>query len=212
MTTQPDKLHYVRIPNGKGARAEMVRMTYVLAGRPYEDVLTSFADAAKAVGGKNPYKQFPFIETASGEIVYQTLAIMHHVAHGTSAWPSDPEALTRALMVAMGAYDLYQAFGGFTADDAVAKKKFEERRAPQYLGALGEIYAKTKFAAGDAPTFADCIAHEAVAWVVRRNDVCKALFEANKPLVDFVARFTALPAIHSFMERQAKARETDNTV
>jgi glutathione S-transferase len=212
MATQPDKIHYLRIPDGLGARAEMVRMTYVLAGRPYTDVLGTFADAAAKVVGKNPFKQFPFVETASGQVVYQTLAIMHHAAHGTPAWPSDPDALTRALTVAMGAYDLYQAFGGFVADDAVAKKKFEEKRGPQYLGALGEIYGKTKFAAGDAPTFADCIAHEAISWVVRRNAVCKAIVESSPALVQFVDRFRSVPAIHAFMERQAAARVVDPSV
>ena len=210
--SEPDKLHYVRIPKGVGARAEMVRMTYVLAGRPYVDVFTTFAEAAGAVAGKNPFKQFPFVETAGGETVYQSLAIMHHAAHGTPAWPSDPKALTRALMVAVGAYDLYQAFGGFSADDAVAKKKFEEKRAPQYLGALGELYAKSPFAAGDAPTFADCIAHEAIAWCVRRNDAARTIYEANPALVAFMERFRAVPAIKAFMERQAEARKTDDTI
>ena len=202
-----DKLHYLRIPNGMGARAEMVRMAYVLAKRPYVDVFHDFANAGQAVGGKNPYKQFPFVETDSGEIIYQTLAIMHHAG----GWPTG-QALTKALMVAMGAYDLYQAFAGFSADDAAAKKKFEERRVPQYMGALGEIYAKTNFAAGDTPCFADCIAHEAIAWTVRRNEVAKRTFEANKSLVDFVARFRGVPAIKEFMARQAAAREKDNAV
>src|SRR5580765_7505275 len=116
-----DKLHYVRIPKGQGARAEQLRLVYVLAGKPYEDVLHTFAEAGPAVTGKNPFKQFPFIETPSGQRVYQTLAIMHHVAHGTPAWPSDPKALTDALAVAMGGYDLYQWFGSFAADDLPAK-------------------------------------------------------------------------------------------
>src|SRR5258706_8263229 len=147
MNESVDKLHYLRIPKGHGARAEMVRLVYVLAGKPYIDVFTTFAEAGKTVAGKNPFKQFPFVETANGRHIYQALAIMHHVAHGTPAWPSDPDRLTDALAVAMGGYDLYQAFGGFSADDAVAKKKFEERRAPQYMGGLDEIYATRSFAA-----------------------------------------------------------------
>src|SRR5262249_16629950 len=103
-----DKLHYLRIPGGHGARAEMVRMVYVLAARPYVDVLWARADAARAVTGNNPFNQFPFVETADGRHVYQAIAIMHHAAHGTSAWPSDPARLTDALSVAIGAYDLYQ--------------------------------------------------------------------------------------------------------
>lgn len=208
----PDKLYYLHIPNGLGGRAEMVRMTYVLAGRAYQDVFCSFADAAATVKGKNPFKQFPFVETASGEVRYQALAIMHHAAHGTPAWPAEPAALTRALAVGIGAYDLYQAFGGFSADDPVAKKKFEERRAPQYFAGLAEIYGETKFAAGDAPSFADCIAHQAIAWCVRRNDVCKALLEASPALLAFRDRFESIPAIRSFMERQATARATDPSV
>jgi glutathione S-transferase len=208
----PDKLHYLRIPNALGARAEAVRLVYVLAERPYVDVLSAFADAQATVAGKNPFKQFPFVETASGQVIYQSLAIMHHAANGTSAWPSDPATLTRALMVAMGGYDLYQAFAGFSADDLAAKKKFEEKRAPQLLGGLGEIYAKTKFAAGDTPTFADCIAHEAIAWVVRRNEVCRTFFEASPALVEFRDRFTQIPAIRAFMARQAAARSSDPSV
>src|SRR5690242_10681182 len=96
-TTAPDKIHYLRIPQGFGARAEAVRMVYVLAGKPYVDVHHTFAEAAPAVTGKNPFKQYPFVETASGEFLYQSLAIMHHAAHGTPAWPSDPAKLTRAL-------------------------------------------------------------------------------------------------------------------
>ena len=42
MTT--DQLHYIRIPKGQGARAEAVRMTYVLADRPWTDVMHSFAE------------------------------------------------------------------------------------------------------------------------------------------------------------------------
>ncbi len=202
----PDKLYYLHIPNGQGGRAEMLRMTYVLAGRAYEDVFCSFADAAATVKGKNPFKQFPFVETASGEVYYQTLAIMHRVAHGTPAWPADPTALTRALAVAMGGYDLYQAFGGFAADDAAAKKKFEQRRAPQYFEGLAEIYGERAFAAGDTPTFADCIVFEAVAWCVRRNEACKALLEASPALLAFRDRFASIPAIRAFMDRQAKAR------
>jgi len=132
-----EELHYVRFPNSFGGRAEMVRLCFVLAGKPWKDVLHSFDDA-RAAGARNPFKQFPFLVTEQGETVFQTMAIMHHGAHGTSAWPSDPTALTRALAVAQGAYDLYQAFGGFAADDLVAKQKFEERRAPQYFGGLAE--------------------------------------------------------------------------
>jgi len=195
-----------------GGRAEMVRMTYVLAGRPYVDAVSEYAQASSTVGGKNPFKQFPFVETGDGKTVYQALAIMHHAAHGTPAWPSEPAALTQALAVAIGAYDLYQAFGGFAADDLVAKKKFEERRAPKYLTGLGEIYAATTFAAGETPTFADCMAYEAIAWVVRRNDVCRTLVEANPALMAFRKRFTSIPAIQSFMARQAAARELDPMV
>lgn len=44
-----DRLHYVRIPNGFGGRAEQVRMAYALAGKPYVDVPCTFAEAA-AIG------------------------------------------------------------------------------------------------------------------------------------------------------------------
>ncbi len=208
-SSDPDKLHYLKIPNAMGARAEAVRMVYVLAERPYVDVFSSFTEAQAAVSGKNPFKQFPFVETASGQVIYQSLAIMHHAAHGTRAWPSDPEALTRALMVAMGGYDLYQAFAGFSADDVAAKQKFEERRAPQLLAGLDAIYAKTTFAVGDTPTFADCIAYESVAWVLRRNEVCRTIFAASPALSAFRDRFTAVPEIRAFMARQAAAREAD---
>lgn len=211
-TTQPDAIHYVRLPKGLGGRAEMVRMAYVLAGKPYVDVMHSFAEAREAVAGKNPFKQFPYVVTASGESVYQSMAIMHHAAHGTSAWPSDPKVLTQALSVAIGAYDLYQAFGGFAADDAVAREKFEGRRAPQFFGALAEIYAARPYAAGEVPTFADCISHEAIAWCVRRNEVCKGLLEASEPLKSFMTRFEGIPAIKAFMERQAAARLVDDSL
>lgn len=67
--TQPDRIHYVRIPKGQGGRAEMTRMTYVLAGKPYVDVFWSFQDAREAVTGKNPFKQFPFVETSNGKTI-----------------------------------------------------------------------------------------------------------------------------------------------
>ena len=207
-----DKIHYIRIPKGQGARAEMVRMVYVLAGKPYVDVLWARGEATGAVTGKNPFKQFPVVETASGKHVYQALAIMHHAARGTSAWPSDADGLTDALSVAIGSYDLYQAFAEFPADDLVAKKKFEQRRAPQYMGGLGEIYAQRTFAAGESPTFADCIAHEAISWCVRRNDASRAIFEANAALGGFIERFRGIPAIRDFMARQAAARERDDSV
>ena len=161
---------------------------------------------------RNPFKQFPFMVTADGQTVYQALAIMHHAAQGTPAWPSDPATFERALSVAMGAYDLYQHIGGFTADDAVAKQKFEEKRAPQFFSALGEIYATRKFAAGDAPTFADCIAHQAITWCARRNDVCRDLLAKNDALRAFVDRFESIPAIAAFMKRQAEARAVDDSV
>jgi glutathione S-transferase len=210
--SRPDRLHYVRIPNGFGARAEQVRMAYALAGKPYVDVLCTFAEAPAAVAGRNPFKQFPFVETPSGEVVYQTLAIMHHVGRGTPVWPDDPAALTRALEVGVAAYDLYQFFGAFAADDATAKKKFEERRAPQFFGGLAEIYGQRQFATGDAASFADCMAHQAVAWCVRRNDVCRGLFERSPVLVAFQGRFEQLPAIAALMARQAAARQADNSV
>ncbi|MCC6665432.1 MAG: glutathione S-transferase family protein [Polyangiaceae bacterium] len=209
---QADKLHYLKIPDGHGGRAESVRMVYVLAGKPYVDVFGTFETARADVTGKNPYLQFPFVETPSGEIIYQTLAIMHHAGHGTPAWPADPAALTRALSVALGGYDLYQAFGGFAADDLVAKQKFEGRRLPQYFGALDEIYAGRDFAAGSAPCFADCIAREAVAWCARRNDVARALLEQKPALAAFQRRFDAFPAIAAFLERQAAARAIDSGV
>ena len=210
--TNVDKIHYIRIPKALGGRAEMVRLAYVLAGKPYEDVLFTFDEAPKSGAAKNPFKQFPVVETPSGGVLYQAIAIMHHAAHGTPAWPSDPARLTDALAVAMGAYDLYQAFGGFAADDLVAKKKFEEKRAPQYFTALGEIYGSRSFAAGDVPTFADCISEEAIAWCVRRNDVCRRLFETNPHLVGFHARFDAIPSIRAFRTRQAAARANDDSV
>jgi len=208
----PDKLYYLRIPDAHGGRAEMVRLTYVLAGRPYEDVFCAIADARAAVTGKNPFLQFPFVVTASGAVVYQTLAIMHHAAHGTAAWPSEPAQLTRALTVAMGGYDLYQAFGGFSADDAAARKKFDERRAPQYFGGLSTVYDEKPFATGDIATFADCIAIEAMSWCARRNEVCKNLLESSPSLVSFRNRFHALPPVKAFMERQAAARAADSSV
>lgn len=212
MTDGVDTIHYVRIPKGFGGRAEMVRMAYVLAGKPYADSLSPFASAREVVTGKNPFKQFPFVVTPSGRAIYQSLAIMHHAGHGTSAWPSDPDGLTTALSVAVGAYDLYQAFGGFSADDEVAKKKFEERRAPQFFGGLAEIYAASDFAVGKTPTFADCISHQAVAWCVRRNDRCKALLAEHAPLDAFMKRFESIESIAAFMKRQAEARAVDDSV
>src|SRR5260370_11581718 len=149
-----DKINYTPIPQGQGARAEMVRLAYVLAGKPYADALWPAAEAAQAVSGKNPFRQFPFVETPSGRIVYQAIAIMHHATQGTPAWPSDPQRLTDALSVAMGGYDLYQAFAGFSADDLVAQKRVEEKRAPQYIGGLGQIHASRPLAAGELPSFA----------------------------------------------------------
>jgi len=210
--TAADKITYLKIPNGHGGRAEQVRMVYALAGKPYEDVFASFEQAREAVEGKNPFKQFPFVETASGEFIYQTLAIMHHAAHGTPAWPSDPDQLTQALSVALGAYDLYQAFGAFPANDEVAKQKFEGRRLPQFFSALDEIYSKRDFAVGSTPTFADCVAHAAVEWCVRSNDAARAMLADKPNLVAFQKRFEAVPAIKAFMEKQAAARATDNSL
>jgi glutathione S-transferase len=207
----PDRLHYVRIPNGRGGRAESVRMVYTLAAKPFTDVLWAPAEF-RAAASKNPFRQVPFVETPTGEIIYQTLAIMHHAARGTPAWPEDPSALTQALSVALGAYDLYQSFGAFPATDAAAKQKFEERRAPQYFGALDEIYAAREFAAGSAPTFADCLVHAAVTWCVRRNDVCRELLARHSGLGAFVERFEAIGVIAEFMSRQARAREDDPSV
>jgi glutathione S-transferase len=207
-----DKLNYLRIPKGQGGRAEMLRMTYVLAGKPWTDVLHTFSDLPAAVRGKNPFRQMPFVETPDGEVIVQTLAIMHHAGHGTRAWPSEPRVLTRALSVGMGGYDLYQWFGGFPSDDLAAKKRFEGRRAPQFFSALAEIYQERAFAIGDTPTFADCIVHQAVSWCVRRNEVCRELLAANPALGEFLARFGAVPEIAAFMERQALAREADDSV
>lgn len=209
---EPDKLHYLKIPNAEGGRAEGVRLVYVLAEKPYVDVYASFETAKSVVEGKNPFKQYPFVETPSGELIYQTLAIMHHAGHGTSAWPADPAALTRALSVALGGYDLYQAFGAFPADDVVAKQKFEERRLPQYFGALDQIYASRDFAAGKTPCFADCIVREAVWWCVRRNDAARALFAEKKALSAFKQRFDALPPVAAFLKSQADKRAVDNSL
>jgi glutathione S-transferase len=211
-TNNADKIHYVRIPKAHGGRAEMVRLVYVLAGKPYVDVLWSFEQALQSGAKENPFKQLPVVETPSGTYIYQTLAIMHHVAHGTPAWPSDPNRLTNALSAAMGGYDLYQAFGAFPADDLVAKKKFEDKRCPQLMNGLGQIYASRPFAAGDVPTFADCIVEEAIAWCVRRNEVSRQLFESNPALVAFHNRFDAIPAVRAFRTRQAEAREKDDGV
>jgi glutathione S-transferase len=184
----------------------------VLAGKPYVDVLHTRDAVAAAVAGRNPFKQLPFVITPGGDVIIQTLAIMHHAGHGTSAWPAAPAQLTRALGVAVGAYDLFQAFGAFPADDLVAKKKFEERRAPQYLTGLGALYEASPFAAGDVPCFADCLADEALAWVVRRNDVCRGLYEARPSLVAFRERFAAVPAVGAFKAKQTAARAVDDSV
>jgi glutathione S-transferase len=137
---------------------------------------------------------------------------MHHAAQGTPVWPSDPARLTEALAVAMGGYDLYQWFGSFPANDLAAKKKFEEKRAPQFMSGLDEIYAARPFATGDAPTFADCIVDEAVAWCVRRNEASRHVFESKAALVAFHQRFNAIPEVHAFRGRQAAAREKDDSV
>jgi glutathione S-transferase len=208
----PDKICYLKIPDAHGGRAEMVRMVYALAGRPYEDIYVTFEEARAAVEGKNPFRQFPFVETSSGEIIYQTFAMMHHAAHGTTAWPSSADELTRALSVALGGYDLYQAFGGFAADDAAAKQKFEQRRLPQYFKALEEIYSTRAFAAGDTPTFADCIVRESVAWCARRNDVARALLADQPALSAFQERFGQVPAIAAFLAKQSAARAADNAL
>jgi glutathione S-transferase len=187
-----DKIHYVRIPKAHGGRAEMVRLVYVLAGKPYTDVLWTF-EQAQSAGKKNPFRQFPVVETPTGAHIYQTLAIMHHAARETPAWPSDPQRLTDALAVAMSGYDLYQWFGSFAADDLAAKKKFEERRAPQFMAGLARSTPAT-LRGRRAPTFADCIVEEAVA-CVRRNDASRKLYEANAALVAFHQRFDAIPAV-----------------
>jgi glutathione S-transferase len=210
MTT--DTIHYVRLPKGMGARAESVRMVYVLAGKPYVDALHAFQDVGGIVAGRNPFKQLPMVVTGDGRTLYQTLAIFHHAAHGTAAWPADPTALEQALAVWQGAYDLYQFFGGFAATDLPAKERFEQRRAPQFFGALGEIYASRDWAAGGAPTFADVMTHQAIAWCVRRNEVCKGLLEQTPSLKAFMTRFEAVPAIAAFMAKQAAARAVDDSV
>jgi glutathione S-transferase len=212
MSQTADKLHYVRIPKGQGGRAEQVRLVYVLAGKPYVDVLHSFADAGKAVTGRNPFKQFPFVEAADGRVIYQALAIMHHAAVGTPVWPSDPAKFSEAFSVAMAGYDLYQWFGSFAADDLPAKKKFEERRAPQFFGGLGEVYAGRPYAAGETPTFADAVVYEAVAWCARRNEASRGLLEGNASLRAFMDRFASIPSVAEFRQRQAKAREADDSV
>jgi glutathione S-transferase len=206
-----DELHYVRLPNAFGGRAEMVRYCFTLAHKPWKDVLHAREEFASA-GERNPYKQFPYLVTSTGEVIPQSMAIMCHAAHGTDVWPTGTRALTHALSVAQGAYDLYQAFGGFAADDLVAKKKFEERRAPQYFGALATYYAERPFAAGTTASFADCIAREAIAWCVRKNEVAKGLLEASPALGAFVERFDAIPAIATFQARQRAAREADPSV
>lgn len=207
-----DKLHYVRIPGGHGARAEGVRLAYVIAGRPWTDVLYSFAEVRTAAAGKTPFNQMPFVETASGEIIYQSLAIMQHAGQGTRAWPSDPHKLTLALEVGLAGYDLYQWFGGFAADDLPAKKRFEERRAPQFFGGLGKIYGERAFAAGDEPSFADAYTYEATGWCARRNDVCRDLLAGNEALRAFRSRFEAIPEVGAFLERQRAARAVDDSV
>lgn len=208
----PDKLYYLRLPKAQGGRAESVRLTYVLAGRPYTDVFVERASFREAVNGRNPFRQYPFVETASGKILYQSLAIMHHAGVGTRAWPSEPERLTDALSIGLGAYDLYEAFADFMPDDLAARKKFEERRAPQYFGALDAIYRTRAFAAGDTPSFADAMAYEAVGWCVRRNDVCKGLYEGLSGLVAFRARFAEIPEVKAFIDCQARARQIDDAV
>jgi glutathione S-transferase len=80
------------------------------------------------------------------------------------------------------------------------------------MGGLGRIYAARPFAAGEVPSFADCIAHEAIAWCVRRNEASRAIFEATPALTAFVDRFRALPAVRDFRARQAAAREKDDAV
>lgn len=211
--TKPDKLHYVRLPKAQGARAEMTRLAYTLAGKPYVDVHWSFSEVREALeGGKNPFNQLPFVETPDGKFLYQTIAIMQHVGRGTPVWPSDPDALNRALAVGMGGYDLYQWFGSFAADDEVAKKKFETRRAPQFFNGLNAIYEGRKFAAGDEPSFADCIVHQAVVWCVRRNEVSKQIYETTPHLRAFIERFEAVPAVKAFLEKQAAARAVDDSL
>jgi hypothetical protein len=54
--------------------------------------------------------------------------------------------------------------------------------------------------------------HEGVAWVVRRNDVCRGLLESNKALAAFQDRFESIPAVREFMQRQAAARQVDDSV
>ena len=56
------------------------------------------------------------------------------------------------------------------------------------------------------------MAHEAVAWCVRRNEVCRGLFERSPALTAFNARFEQVPAIAALMARQAAAREADNSL
>jgi hypothetical protein len=54
--------------------------------------------------------------------------------------------------------------------------------------------------------------YEAVAWCVRRNEVCKQLLETKPGLAAFMARFEAVPEIAAFRARQALARQSDDSV
>jgi len=143
-----DKIHYLRIPQGLGARAEMVRMAYVLAGKPYVDVFHARAEASQAVTGNNPFKQFPFVETPNGTRLYQT-----HRHHGTTRRTGRrpgrgiPIADRRARR-GDGRPTISTRRSAGSQPTTRSRKSGSKKGAPRsYFGALDEIYSKRLFAA-----------------------------------------------------------------
>lgn len=183
-------------------RPEPVRLLLHHAGVPFED--RHVRDTWMAVKPTTPLGQLPVLieHGPNGDASYpQTMAFLRHLARKHGVAGRDEAEMFAADIAAEAANDVRQSLSGLRFSpgwtDEAARAKFAAETVPVGLGRLSTLLGdRSFFGGGNAPTFGDFVAFDAIDSLVGIWPGCLAAFPN---LAAFADRVRALPTLRDYL-------------
>lgn len=204
MTKPRYSLHYFDVRG----RAEPIRLLLAHAGVSFEDCAFQGAEWPSKKP-QMPLGQVPVLveHRETGDVkIPQSMAILRHLArvHGVDGKTED-ERLA-ADVAAETASDLASAFSRLRFSsawsDAQAKEKYAQETLPPHLDRLGVLLGDRSWAAGNALTYADLCAFEALETHLAHWPNCLA---HHPRLTAWMDRVRAQPSLTSYLAKRRPA-------
>lgn len=154
----------------KKGRAEAVRLSFHIAGIPFEDDRIQFADWPK-VKPTMPYGMVPVLYV-DGKPLAQTNALVRYAGKKSGLYPNCPLEAARVDEILDTTYDFTNCLLRYGGDDQKVKnaegKKVIETDTPNLMGALEKrimSFGKGPWVVGNELTVADLAVFNIVAFV-----------------------------------------------